>query len=389
MSGKNYPLLDPLFAKIIELKGSDIYITYGFPPSIRVNDSIMPMSETPLDDETINAMLDEIVTEEKLDEFRSTFELNTALDWKSLCRFRINAFQQQQHPGIVIRRIQNDIPSIDELGLPKIYSDLVMEKRGLLLLVGPTGSGKSTSLAAMIGHRNLNSKGHIITIEDPIEYVHSHQQCIVTQRDLGIDTYSFGMALKNALRQRPDVVLIGEIRDREVMEHAINFAETGHLCLATLHANNANQTIERILNFFPEEKHRQILVNLALNIRGILSQRLVTNLKGTRSLAVEVLLNRGLVKNLIEEGKTKEIKDVMEKSRDQGMQTFDQCLLNLYMKDEISEEVAIGESDNPANVRLHIKQHQMSNKKPGDKSAAGGMQQFQMLKPSSGSSGQF
>jgi twitching motility protein PilU len=365
---KSYPLLDVYFQKILEMGGSDLYMTEGMPPSVRVVDKIIPIDQDPLNDEKIEAILQELLPEDKLDEFQSTFELNTAIAWKGKARFRINVFKQQMHPGLVIRRISTDIPTPEMLNLPKVYCDLVMEKRGLLLVVGTTGSGKSTSLAAMIGHRNHNGSGHIITIEDPIEFVHQHKQCIITQRDLGIDTYSFGMALKNALRQRPDVVLIGEIRDRETMEHAINFAETGHLCLATLHANNANQAIERILNFFPEEKHRQVLVNLAHNIRGILSQRLVTNLNGTRSLAVEVLLNRGLVKNLIEEGKTKEIKDVMEKNRDQGMQTFDQCLLELYTKGEIAEEVAIAESDNPANVKLHIKQQQMGTKKPGDKS---------------------
>lgn len=367
MEEKHYPILEPYFAKIIEMKGSDLYITHGHPPSVRVIDKIITLSDEPLTDEMIEAMLAEILPEDKLDEFQSTFELNTGFALKGQARFRINVFRQQMHPGMVIRRIQTDIPSPESLNLPKVYSDLVMERRGLILVVGTTGSGKSTSLAAMIGHRNQHGEGHVITIEDPIEFVHEHRNCIITQRDLGIDTYSFGMALKNALRQRPDVVLIGEIRDRETMEHAINFAETGHLCLATLHANNANQAIERILNFFPEEKHKQVLTNLAHNVKGILSQRLVQNLAGTRSIAVEVLLNRGLVKNLIEEGKTKEIKEIMEKNRDQGMQTFDQCLYDLYAREEISEEVAIAESDNPANIRLNIKQHQMSNRKPGDK----------------------
>ncbi len=381
---KSYPTLDPFFSKILELGGSDLYITSGMPASVRVVDKIIPVSEEVLTDAHIEQILQELLPEDKLDEFQSTFELNTALAWKDKARFRINVFRQQMHPGLVIRRINTDIPTPDQLKLPKVYSDVVMEKRGLVLLVGTTGSGKSTSLAAMIGHRNRNGYGHIITIEDPIEFVHQHQNCIITQRDLGIDTYSFGMALKNALRQRPDVVLIGEIRDRETMEHAINFAETGHLCLATLHANNANQAIERVLNFFPEEKHRQVLSNLAHNIRGILSQRLVTNLQGNRSLATEILLNRGLVRNLIEEGKTKEIKDIMEKNRDQGMLTFDQSLLELFHKGEISEEVAIAESDNPANVRLQIKQQQLGSKKPAEKSIGGlGTNTFNPIQTSS------
>jgi twitching motility protein PilU len=231
-----------------------------------------------------------------------------------------------------------------------------MAKRGLVLVVGPTGSGKTTSLAAMIGHRNLNGDGHIITVEDPIEFVHPHRRCIITQRDVGIDTYSFAIALKNALRQRPDVVVIGEIRDREVMEQALYFAETGHLCLATLHANNASQAIERVINFFPEERHTQILLNLSLNLRAILSQRLVTNLNGTRSLITEIMLNNGLIKQLIEEGKIRQIREMIEKGSSEGMMTFDQCLLKLVAEGALSPEIAVAESDNPANLRLQMKQ---------------------------------
>ncbi len=349
------PTLDPLLEKMHNLKGSDIYLTVGCPPSIRVNDSIHAEGN-PLSPEDMEDIIHELLNEEQLEEFESALEFNTAISWNEHARFRVNAFRQQQHTGVVIRRIQTDIPTMEELGLPETYRELIMQPRGLVLVVGPTGSGKSSSLAAMIGCRNENGIGHIITIEDPIEFVHQHKGCIVTQRDVGIDTYSFGMALKNALRQRPDVVLIGEIRDRETMEHAINFAETGHLCVATLHANNSNQAIERVLNFFPEEKHHQVLANLAMNLKGILSQRLVPNRHGTRSIAVEIMLNQGLVRNLIEEGKIKEIKDVMEKNSDQGMYTFERSLLDLYYAGIITDEVAISESDNPANLRLKLKQ---------------------------------
>ena len=356
------PILDPLFQNIVDMGGSDLYLTVGLPPCIRVNDGMHYIGEKPLLDEDMEAIIAELLAEDKRDEFSSTFELNTAIAWQGKARFRINVFRQQQHNGIVIRRIQTDIPTTESLNLPDVYRELVLERRGLVLVVGPTGSGKSTSLAAMIGYRNTHGSGHVITVEDPIEFVHQHNKCIITQRDLGIDTYSMGLALKNALRQRPDVVLIGEIRDRETMEHAINFSETGHLCLGTLHANNANQAIERVLNFFPEEKHRQVLINLSLNLKGILSQRLVANIQGTRSLAIEIMLNRGLIRNLIEENKTKEIKDVMEKNRGQGMQTFDQCLLEMFLAGTISEEVAIAESDNPANIRLNIRQRNTAKK---------------------------
>ncbi len=348
--------LNPLLEQMVQHKASDLYLTYGCPASIRLSDRIMTVDNAPLTEEQVRTYMEELLDEEQLDEFETTLEYNSAINWMDRARFRINAFRQQQHTALVIRRIQTEIPTIEELGLPEAYRNLVMERRGLVLVVGPTGSGKSTSLAAMIGHRNRNGSGHIITIEDPVEFVHTHQGCIISQRDVGIDTYSFGMALKNALRQRPDVVLIGEVRDRETMEHAINFSETGHLVLATLHANNANQAIERALNFFPEEKHHQILLNLSLNLKGVLSQRLVLNKKQGRSLAVEVLLNSGLIKTLIEEGKIRDIKEMMEKSRDAGMQTFDQSLFDLYAQGLVDQDVAIAEADNPANLRLHIRQ---------------------------------
>lgn len=354
--------IEPLLQELVTRKGSDLYLTVGYPPSVRTNDVIEPVGSYALEPEEIQHMLREIIAPDKLEEFEATFELNTAILWNDTARFRINLFKQQQQNGMVIRRIETDIPTIASLGLPAIYEEIILEKRGLILIVGPTGSGKSTSLAAMIGHRNQHGSGHIVTVEDPIEFVHAHKRCIVTQRDIGIDTYSFGLALKNVLRQRPDVVLIGEIRDSETMEHAINFAETGHLCVATLHANNSNQTIERIVNFFPEEKHRQILLNLSLNLRGVLSQRLIPTRNNKRMLALEIMLNRGLIKTLIEEGKVKEIKEIIEKSREQGMQTFDQSLLGLYQKNVITEDVALAESDNSANLRLQIRQLQTSQK---------------------------
>jgi len=380
-----FPILDPMFHEMVKHRASDLYLTVGFPPTLRVSDRLLPISENKLTDTDIESIIDELLEPEKREEFSSSLEFNGAVNWDSgSARFRINIFRQQKHNGLVIRRIQTEIPTLASLKLPAIYADLAMEKRGLVLVVGPTGSGKSSSLAAMIEHRNSNGSGHIVTVEDPIEFVHEHRGCIVTQRDVGIDTYSYGLALKNALRQRPDVVLIGEIRDRETMEHAINFSETGHLCFATLHANNANQTIERILSFFPEDKHRQVLLNLAMNMRAILSQRLVLTKNNERAIALEVLLNRGLVKSLIEEGRVKEIRETMEKNRVEGMCTFEQALLELYMKGEISEEVAVSESDNPANLRLQIKQQQMSRTlNPGAAAAgtapmAGGYQHFKI-----------
>ncbi|MFW0777976.1 MAG: PilT/PilU family type 4a pilus ATPase [Rickettsiales bacterium] len=338
---------------------TDLYLTVGAPPSLRYGHRIEHIDKTKLTEEHVKSFLKEIVSSDVLEEFESTLEYNTAINWPELGRFRVNMFRQRQNTGVVLRRIRTDIPSIESLNLPPLYSDLIMEKRGLILVVGPTGSGKSTSLAAMLEYRNNNGSGHIVTIEDPVEFVLEHKNCIITQRDVGIDTYSFGIGLKNTLRQTPDVIVIGEIRDRETMEHAIVFAETGHLCLATLHANNANQAIERVINFFPEEKHAQVLLNLSLNLKAILSQRLLPNLQGTRSIALEIMLNQGLVKSLIHEGRIKELKECIEKGQDVGMQSFDQALVEMYANGVITEDVALAESDNPANLRLAIKQHDM------------------------------
>lgn len=343
-----------LLEAMVTRRASDLYITHGAPACLRINDIIAPINRAALTDEDIARLISQLLTAEQADEFHSTFELNMALNFNEAARFRVNVFRQQAHDGIVIRRIENNIPNFETLRLPAIYGELAMEKRGLILVSGQTGSGKSTSLAAMVGHRNTYGQGHIITVEDPIEFVHQHGKCIVTQRDVGLDTYSYALALKNALRQRPDMVVIGEVRDREVMEQAIYFAETGHLCIATIHANNASQTIERVINFFPEERHAQILLNLSLNLRATLSQRLMRTIDGGRTLALEIMLNRGLIKQHIELGKIRQLREMIEKGNSEGMQTFDQHLLRLYAQGTISEEVALAESDSVANLRLQI-----------------------------------
>lgn len=357
--------MEELMQACIDRGATDIYLTIDSPAALRIDNQIHPYNAHKLSEEDLRQAMREIVGPEVIEEFEATLEYNTAINWKHNVRFRVNMFRQRQHTGIVMRRIYTTIPSLESLNLPPLYGNLIMEKRGLIILVGPTGSGKSTSLAAMLQHRNLNGHGHIVTIEDPVEFILEHHNCIITQRDIGIDTYSFGIALKNALRQTPDVIVIGEIRDKETMEHAIVFAETGHLCLATLHANNANQAIERIINFFPEERHKQILLNLSLNLKAILSQRLMLGVHSKRVIALEILLNHGLIRNLIQEGHVKEIKEHMEKGRDEGMQSFDQALLDLFAAGHITEEMALAESDNPANLRLAIKQHDMSHRPSG------------------------
>jgi len=351
--------INSILTDFVESGASDCYFTVGTPPAFRSTNGIEIKAGDRLTPEDINNILQALLSEEAVSDFESSLEYNTAVAWHD-ARFRMNVFRQRNQTGIVLRRIRTDIPSIKQLLLPPIYGDLILEKRGLILLVGATGSGKSTSLAAMLGHRNTyGTTGHIVTIEDPIEFIHEHNKCIFTQRDVGIDTYSFGVALKNTLRQAPDIIVIGEIRDRETMEHAINFSETGHLCLATLHANNTNQAIERVLSFFPEEKHKSVLLNLSLNLKAVLSQRLLQNTKGGRSLSFEVLLNKGIIRDLIAEGRVKEIREYIEKGRDMGMQSFDQSLLDLYIEGTITEQVALAESDNPANLRLSIKQYEM------------------------------
>ena len=357
--------IDTLLTAMQEKQASDLYLTFGSKPAFRINDEIVLLDDDPLTDEDVGRYIEQVLTPDQQDEYHSIFELNTALHRSEEARYRINVFRQQDHHGLVVRRIQMRIPSIDELHLMPIHGELSLQKRGLILVVGPTGSGKSTTLAAMVGHRNHNGAGHIITVEDPIEFIHRHDQCIITQRDVGIDTHSYAMALKNALRQRPDLVVIGEVRDREVMEQAIYFAETSHLCIATLHANNASQAIERVLNFFPEERHNQILMNLSLNLRAVLAQRLITRTNGKRALAMEIMLNRGLIRQLIEEGKIKQIREMIEKGAADGMITFDQSLMNFYKAREISEETAIAESDSPANLRLQISNYKRESTNGG------------------------
>lgn len=351
-----------LIDEFIKRNASDLYLTVGARPSIRDAYEIVPIGEDVLGEEDIRTVIASILSEAVLDEFSSTLEYNTAINWKDTARLRINLFRQQQHTGVVMRRIHTDIPDFSHLGLPPIFGDLIMEKRGFILVVGPTGSGKSSTLASMLEYRNTHGTGHIVTLEDPVEFLLTHKNCIITQRDVGIDTYSFGIGLKNTLRQAPDVIVIGEIRDREAMEHAIVFAETGHLCLATLHANNANQAIERIINFFPEEKHKQVLLNLSLNLRAIISQRLMPNMMGTRSLAIEIMLNQGIIKQHIHDGRVQEIKECIENARDQGMQSFDQHLVDMVFADIISESTALVEADSPSNVSLVLKQRRMTKR---------------------------
>ncbi|MCE3233282.1 MAG: PilT/PilU family type 4a pilus ATPase [Rickettsiaceae bacterium] len=347
--------------ELVKSNCSDMYLTVGRPASIRSKDNkLIQITSALLTQSDIDHILHEVLDDEKREEFESTLELNVPVAREDKTRFRFNFFRQQQNSGIVIRRINTKIPTMAELGLPDVYAKMAMKKRGLIILASPGGSGKSTSMAAMIGHRNSNSAGHILTIEDPIEYVHEHQQCIITQREVGTDTFSYGMALKNALRQRADVIAIGEIRDRDAMDHALRFAETGHLCIATLHSNNASQAIDRIVNFFSEDARAYILTTLSQNLLSIFSQRLVPNLMGGNSLAVDVLLNEGLIRNLIAEDKITEIKDALERGYDAGMRTFDQSLYDLLMKNKISLEVALAEAENPASLKLKLNQNNAS-----------------------------
>lgn len=348
--------IDALMQSFVEKGGSDMYLTVGIAPNFRIEGSIERLSGDALTDDDMRHIITTLLTPEGVAEFDATLEYNTAIDWKGKARMRLNVFRQQMHSGLVIRRIRGDMPTLESLGLSSVHSDLIMEKRGLIIVVGATGSGKSTTLASMLNYRNENGQGHILTIEDPVEFVHQHKNCIITHRDVGIDTFSFAVGLKSALRQMPDVIVIGEIRDAETMEHAITFAETGHLCLATLHSSNSTQAIERIVNLFPEQKHKQMLLNLSSNLKAILSQRLVRNLENKKSLATEIMLNQGAIKDLIMEGRIIELKEVIEKNRSLGMQSFEQSLLDLLTKRIISEEVAMAEADSPANLRIAMRQ---------------------------------
>ena len=345
-----------LLRLMIARKASDLFITAGFPPAMKIDGKLTPVNNQSLTAQHSAELARAIMSDKQAAEFEATKECNFAVHPADIGRFRVNAFVQQARVGLVLRTITTKIPNLDEMGLPAVLKDISMTKRGLVVLVGGTGSGKSTSLAAMIGHRNENSYGHIITIEDPVEYVHEHRNCIVNQREVGVDTDSWFAALKNTLRQAPDVILIGEIRDRETMEYAIAFAETGHLCMSTLHANSANQALDRIINFFPEERKPQLLMDLSLNLKAFISQRLIPKKTGKgRAAAIEVLINSPYISDLIFKGDVHEIKTVMSRSRELGMQTFDQALFDLYEGGEISYEDALRNADSINDLRLKIK----------------------------------
>jgi twitching motility protein PilU len=343
------------FTNMVETEASDLYLTVARPPMYRIEGKIRPDGDRSFTPDEVRGIAMSIMNEKQQREFAETLELNMAMSLPGVSRFRVNIFQQRGSVGLVIRRIKAEVASLDELGLPSILKDIVMSKRGLVLMVGATGSGKSTSLAAMIDHRNSTEYGHIITIEDPIEFVHRHKRSIVTQREVGFDTHSFQNALKNTLRQAPDVILIGEVRDTETMEAAITFAETGHLCLGTLHSNNANQAIERIMNFFPLERHAQIYMQLSLNMRSIISQRLVPSVDGKRTAALEVLIDTPRIKDLIKKGEVDTLKEAMEQGIQEGCQTFDQALFDLYKEGKITLEQALVNADSANNLRLKIK----------------------------------
>jgi twitching motility protein PilU len=347
-----------LLRAMVAKKASDLFITAGFPPAFKLDGKMTPVSNQSLTPQHTQELARSLMNDKQAQEFEAKKECNFAINPPGIGRFRVNAFVQQQRVGMVLRTITTTIPKMDELGLPPVLKDVAMTKRGLVIMVGGTGSGKSTTLAGMIGYRNENSYGHIITIEDPIEYVHDHKNCLITQREVGVDTDSWEDALKNTLRQAPDVILIGEIRERETMEHAIAFAETGHLCMGTLHANSANQALDRIINFFPEERRAQLLMDLSLNLKALVSQRLIPlkDVKG-RAAAIEILLNSPLISDLIFKGEVHEIKEIMKKSRELGMQTFDQALFDLYEAGRISYEDAMRNADSMNELRLQIKLH--------------------------------
>ncbi len=338
---------------------SDLYLTVGTPPTVRVNDELYYLHDNNLTEDDLANIIQTILTAKQKRDFQIHMELNTALDLGKHGRFRVNILKQRQNTGLVIRRVETVIPSVNDLKLPPLLEKLAMEKRGLILLTGMTGSGKSTTLASMLDYRNTNKSGHILTIEDPIEYYHDHKKSVVTQREVGVDTISYEIALKNSLRQRPDVILIGEIRDRNVMEQALTIAETGHLCLATLHTSNAYQAIERIVNFFPEDQHKQVRLNLSMNLKAIISQRLLPKLQGGLVPAIEVMLNEALVRELIQKGEYQKITDVMEQNNPIGMCSFDQSLLELFAKGFIDEETVLSQADKTSDIKIKIQSIKM------------------------------
>ena len=345
-----------LLRKMVEVNGSDLFLTAGFPPAIKVDGRVKPLGDQPLTPQQSASLVRSIMNDRQTKEYDATKECNFAIAPPRIGRFRVSAFIQQGHSGAVMRTINTTIPTFEDLELPAGLKDVAMTKRGLVLIVGGTGSGKSTTLAAMVGYRNENSKGHIVTIEDPVEYVHTHKSCVVTQREIGMDTDSWAVALKNTLRQAPDVILIGEIRDRDTMEYGIQFAETGHLCLATLHANSANQALDRVINFFPEEKRDQLLMDMSLNVKGIIAQRLLPRVGGVgRIAAMEVMLASPLISDLIFKGEVHQLKEVMARSNRLGMKTFDQALFDLFEDGKISYEDALRNADSRNELRLRIK----------------------------------
>ena len=369
--------LDRLLTLMVQKDGSDLFLSTGAPPSSKIYGKLVPLAKESCPPGLVKQVAESIMNEEQIKEFEHKPEMNLAHSINGVGRFRVNIFKQRHEYAMVIRYISTEIPTHDKLGLPEVLLKLVMQKRGLMLFVGATGSGKSTSLAALIDYRNKHSSGHIITIEDPVEFVHRHQGCIVNQREVGVDTDCYEDALKNTLRQAPDVILIGEIRAEDTMEHAINFAETGHLCLSTLHANNANQALDRIVNFFPEEKRNQLLLDLSLNLRGIISQRLIPTVDGRRAAAIEILINSPLIADFIKKGEVSAIKEVMEKSGHIGMQTFDNALLKLWREKRISTEEALKNADSKNNLRLKMTlgekkdpKQQSAEPEKADKSAA-------------------
>ena len=357
--------VNDLLRLMVGRSGSDLFLTADFPPAIKVDGKITKVSPQPLTGQHTIALARAVMNDKQAAEFERTKECNFAISPQGVGRFRVNAFLQQGQIGLVFRTIPRELPTIDGLGLPQVLKEVAMTKRGMCIFVGATGSGKSTSLAAMVDFRNENSYGHIITVEDPVEFVHAHKNCIVTQRELGLDTDSWEIALKNTLRQAPDVILMGEIRDRETMENAVAFAETGHLCLATLHANSANQALDRIINFFPEERRQQLLMDLSLNLKGMVSQRLIPRESGRgRIAAVEIMLNTPLVSDLIFKGEVAEIKELMKRSREHGMQTFDQSLFQLYEDHHITYDDALRNADSVNDLRLQIKLQSQRARKP-------------------------
>ncbi len=363
----------PYLKVLAEKGGSDLYFSTGAPPSAKFNGALKPLGKDPAPPGWVDSLAQEIMNDKQKAEFRDKPEMNLALSLPEIGRFRVNIFKQRNEVSMVIRNIVTEIPNKDDLGLPGVLSEVIMAKRGLILFVGGTGSGKSTSLAALIDYRNTHSKGHIITIEDPVEYIHPHKGCIINQREVGMDTDSFADALKNTLRQAPDVILIGEIRDRETMEHALAFAETGHLAISTLHANNANQALDRIINFFPEERRPQLLNDLSNNLQAFVSQRLIPTVDGKRCAAIEILLNSGRVADLIKQGAVTEIKEAMEKSEAMGMRTFDSALYHLHMAGKISLEEALKNADAENNLRLRIELGQKGETATGGDDSFGGL----------------